>query len=106
MKNFKTTLRGGELHEHDKNLFGRELLDEIVADVKRTQQFAGINLPDKLFITQQQYLSIENDTAAIGEKERMLVTQLNAMEVYVVDRNQEELDRTWEALNPDNEDDV
>jgi hypothetical protein len=99
MSNFKTTLYGGELYEHDKPLYGQTLIDEIKADVKRTQTLAGINLPDKLFITQKQYLSIENDTTAIGEKERMYNTGLNVMEVYVVDRKQEELEAVAELLN-------
>lgn len=103
MTNFKTTLNGGELHEYDKKLYGRELIDEIVADVKRTQHFAGINLPDKLYITQRQYLSIENDVTAIGEIERMFITPLNVMEVYVVDRIQEELDNL--AIQLDNDED-
>ena len=101
---YKPTIRGGELHEYERNLFGKDLIQAIVKDVKDTQQFAGINLPDRLLITQKQYLTIENDTTAIGETERLFVTPLNAMEVYVVDRNQKELDDL--ALTQEKEDEA
>lgn len=86
MSNIKYDLQGAELYMNDKKLLGRELVDEIVKDVKSTQTFAGYNLPDRLMLTQAQYESIETDTEELGAEGRMFVTPYNVMEVFVVDK--------------------
>lgn len=85
-KNVVQTLRGADLNLQDTKLTGLKLMEQILKDVKATQTFAGVHLPDKLFITEEQFKSIESDTERLDEtNDRIMITPLNVMEVHVVE---------------------
>lgn len=82
--NVKQTPKGATLDMTGYKLIGDKLKDQILKDVKSTQTFAGIHLPDKIIITHDQFTSIEQDTTRIDEENgRIFVTPLNAMEVEI-----------------------
>lgn len=61
-----------------------EELKQLIWDsVERTQKPIMQELPDQLFVTQQQFASLNNYTEAMADTEdRMMLTPWNVMEVY------------------------
>ncbi|HJQ07982.1 MAG TPA: hypothetical protein VJ836_00710 [Candidatus Saccharimonadales bacterium] len=87
-KTIKQTLMGADF---DLTVYGDkadrdDLLEHILQDVKDTQLFAGRHLPDKLYMTFNQFKTLEDDFTKLGETAyRIFVTPYNVMEVHVVD---------------------
>lgn len=66
---------------------GQELAEDIRDSVEWTQRFIQMTLPDRLVVTQKQFVSLQPYTEAMYQVEdRMFVTHLNVMEV-VIDRD-------------------
>lgn len=83
--NVKQTSLGADLDMTSYALIGEKLKEQIIKDVKATQLFSGRHLPDKLFITKDQFVSLEDDIEQQNNTEfRVYYTPYNAMEVYVV----------------------
>jgi hypothetical protein len=85
-KNVKQTLLGADMDITSYDLPSDKLKERILQDVKDTQLFVGMHLPDKLFITFNQFKQLEDDIQSLDETEfRIYVTPYNAMEVHIVD---------------------
>lgn len=71
---------------------GKELAEEIVHSIEWSQKFIQMTLPDRLVVTQKQFMSLNPYTQAFPGDDslqttgRLYVTPLNAMEM-VIDRD-------------------
>lgn len=66
---------------------GNELKEEIVHSVKRSQSTLITTLPDRLILTQKQFVSLQDDMQNMDQTEdRLYITPYNAM-VCVIDRD-------------------
>lgn len=85
-RNIVQTRYGADMDIRHYKLSREELMQQILEDVKASQIFAGRNLPDKLFMTTQQFQLLETDLQEIENTDyRLFVTPLNVMEVWVND---------------------
>jgi hypothetical protein len=83
--NVKQTLLGADMDMTHYKLSKEKLQDQILADVKSTQILLGRHLPDKMYITKDQFLMLEDDMQRLQDTEdRIYVTPYNAMEVKIV----------------------
>lgn len=83
--NIKQTHMGADMDMTHYKLKGEALKEQILKDVKSSQVLYGMHLPDKMFITEDQFKSIEDDTERMDEtEERMYITPMNVMEVKVM----------------------
>lgn len=83
--NITQTSMGADLDMTGFDLTGENLKDQILKDVKASQTFFGVHLPDKLIIRKDQFESIEHDTLRMEDtKDRLYRTPMNIMEVKVV----------------------
>lgn len=65
---------------------GEELKAEILESVSATQRFLQTTLPDRLIVTQRQFLSLQHDLTEMDHTtDRLYITPMNAMYV-VIDR--------------------
>lgn len=63
---------------------GRELAEDIRESVDWTQRFIQMTLPDRLIVTQKQFVSLQDFTEEMYHTtDRMFVTPLNIMEVAI-----------------------
>src|SRR5687767_13373767 len=63
---------------------GKDLAAEIVHSVEWSQTFVQTTLPDRLILTQKQFISLQDDmTTMYDTEDRMYVTPLNVMEVKI-----------------------
>lgn len=85
--NVRQTLYGADLNITGfKTLSKDKLKEHILESVKDTQIFAGRHLPDKLFMTEDQFKMLEEDLDRTEDMTmRIYWTPLNVMEVHVVD---------------------
>lgn len=86
-KNVIHTLKGAEVHMEDEQLLGRPLAARIIQDCKDSQLFAGVLLPDFLYLTQEQHNSILDGTEPFGNK-HMFNAGLCVMEIVIVDKDE------------------
>lgn len=86
-KTIRQTLLGADFDLTGYKTLDRDkLLDHILQDVKDSQIFVGRHLPDKLYMTFNQFKLLEDDFERLGETAyRIFVTPYNVMEVHIVD---------------------
>lgn len=85
-KTVKQTLQGADLDITSYKLTRPKLMEQILQDVKDTQIFVGRHLPDKLYMTFDQFKLLEDDFQRLGETAfRIFVTPYNVMEVHIID---------------------
>lgn len=90
-KNVKQTLMGADLDitQYPRFWDRDKIFDGILKDVKDTQLFVGRNLPDKLYMTFDQFQIMEDDIQQLDHTEfRTFLTPYNVMEVYIIDAPQ------------------
>lgn len=75
---------------------GKDLAEEIAESVSHSQLFLQTTLPDRLILTQKQFVSLQHDMAEMDHTEdRIYITPHNVMYV-VIDR---EIDTVQEVEN-------
>lgn len=86
-KTVTQTLLGADLDITCYKTFSKEKLQQhILDDVKSTQLFVNRHLPDKLFLTFNQFQLLQDDIQQVGDTEfRIYITPYNAMEVHIID---------------------
>jgi hypothetical protein len=90
-KTVRQTLQGADLDITGYKLKRERLVEQILEDVKATQMFVGRHLPDKLFMTKDQFELLEDDMELMENTvDRIYITPMNVMEVHVVDAGQYE----------------
>lgn len=83
--NVKQTFMGADMDITHYSLPEDKLKEQILEDVKKTQLFAGRNLPDKLFMTDEQFSLLASETQVMeGSKDRIYITPFNVMEVKII----------------------
>jgi len=83
--NIKQTRLGADLDMTGYKLIGEKLKEQVLDDVKASQILAGLHLPDKMFITKDQFDSLVDDLIETeGTNDRLYHTGYNVMEVHVV----------------------
>lgn len=82
---------------------GEELKAEIVHSIEWSQKFIRMTLPDRLIITQKQFISLQDDmTEMFNTEDRMYVTPLNVMEV-IIDRDVETVEDIEQVMEETDE---
>lgn len=77
---------------------GSELAKQIVDSVEWSQKFIQMTLPDRLIVTERQFVSLQPYTEAMYHTEdRMYVTPLNVMHV-VIDRDVDTVEAVDQVL--------
>lgn len=77
---------------------GKELSTDIIESVEWSQKWIQTTLPDKLVVTQKQFVSLQPYTDEMFHTtDRMFVTPLNVMEV-VIDRDVDIVEGVEQAL--------
>lgn len=87
-----------ELDARISPLLGRDLHQEIIDSVQWSQTFIQMTLPDRLIVSQKQFISLTDHTETMYDTEdRMFVTPLNVMEV-VIDRDIDTVDEVEQTM--------